>query len=159
MTNFVTIAKDEFAFLRSNFDYEIVAEEDDRNGGYVSFVNPDVGVGVKVQYDIPSAFVFVFVYRLVDGEMRENPLPISGDSEISCFDFNDYLEPAQKMKPAFDYGEDSPYYDPQNGLRNFTKEFADRLRSHGEQILRGDLSILPKMENVIKRRADDLRTT
>jgi L-lactate dehydrogenase complex protein LldF len=85
--------------------------------------------------------------------------PISNDSTISCFDFNDYLEPSQKMKSAYDYGEDSPYYDPQNGLRNFTKQFADRLRSHGDRILRGDLSILPEMEKIIKRRAEELRAT
>jgi hypothetical protein len=157
MTDFTRIAKDEFEFLRSEYDYKLVAEEDNSNGGYVTFVNQDIGVGLKLQYEFPSAFVFVFICRLVDGEFQENRLPISEDSEINCFDFNDYLEPMQKMQPAYDYGEDSPYYDPKNGLRNFTREFADRLRSFGSGILRGDLSAMPKMENIIKRRAQDLR--
>jgi len=60
---------------------------------------------------------------------------------------------------AYEYGENSIYYDPQNGIRNFVKEFADRLRSHGDSILRGDLSTLPAMEKIIKKRAEDLRTT
>ena len=159
MTDFVTIAKDEFAFLRDDYDYESVAEEDGSNGGFVSFLNPGVGVGVKLQYEFASDFVFVFVYRLIDGQMRDNSLPITDDSEINCFDFNDYLAKDQKMRPAYEYGENSIYYDPQNGLLNFVKEFADRLRSHGDSILRGDLSTLPAMEKIIKKRAEDLRTT
>ena len=159
MTDFARIAKDEFEFLKSEYGYELIGQEDNSNGGYVTFVNREVGVGVKLQYEAPSAFVFVFVCRLIDGEIRENRLPISSDSEINCFDFNDYLEPTQRMKSAYDYGENSPYYHPKNGLRNFTRGFAARLRSHGDRLLRGDLSILPEMANVIRRRAEDLRTT
>ena len=158
MKNFTCIAKDEFDFLRSEYNYKLVAEENNSNGGHVTFVNQKVGVGVKVQYEFASAFVFVFVYRLVNGEIRENRFPINKDSEINCFDFNDYLEPTKRMKPAYDYGEDSLYYNQQNGLRSFTKEFADRLRCHGDGVLKGDLSILPEMEKIIKRRAQDLRT-
>ncbi|MEJ7594165.1 MAG: hypothetical protein WKF77_21715 [Planctomycetaceae bacterium] len=51
-------------------------------------------------------------------------LPITGESEITCFDFNDALAAGQKMKPANEYGDDSLYYDEQYGLRNYVMEFA-----------------------------------
>lgn len=58
---------------------------------------------------------------------------------------------------AYKYGEDSVYYDAQNGLRNFVHEFAVRLRDYGQKLLKGDLSELPAMASVIKKRAKDGR--
>jgi hypothetical protein len=154
MAGFSKIAQEEFDFLELESDYEVVDAKEKSDGGYVTYVNHDAGVGVKLLYEFSSAFIFVFIYRLVEGELRENPVPIGNETEINCFDCNDYLDANFKMKPAYDYGEDSKYFDPQNGLRNFTKEFAKRLRIHGQRILNGDLSMLPAMASIIKRRAE-----
>lgn len=153
MASFSEIAQKEFDFLEREFGYEAVKAKENRDGSLVKYINRDVGVGVKLLYEFASAFVFVFIYRLVDGEIRDNPIPIRKDSDINCFDFNDYLDSEKKMKPAYEYGEDSDYYDPKDGLRNFTKEFAERLRTEGQSILKGDLAILPEMASIIKRRA------
>jgi hypothetical protein len=159
MAGFTEIAQKEFEFLEQEFNYEVVEVREKSDGGFVTYVNREAGVGVKLLYEFSSAFVFVFICRLVDGELCENPLPIGDDTEIICFDFNDYLEAESKMRPAYDYGEDSEYYDPQNGLRNFTREFAKRLQANGQQILKGDLSALPAMASIIKRRAESLKHT
>jgi len=156
MAGFVEVAREVFRFLESEYGYTVLKTEDNSSGGYVTYINRDAGVGLKVLYELSSAFIFVFVYRLVVGGLRDNALPITGDSQINCFDFNDYLPPDSKMRPAYDYGEDSNYYDPQNGIRNYTEEFAARLRMHGKHILKGDLSMLPAMESIIKRRAQGL---
>ena len=154
MAEFTSIARDEFDFLISEYGYEPTTAIDSKYGGYACFVNQKAGVGVKVEYEYPVGLVFVFICKLVDGEIRENQLPITSESNINCFDVSDYLAPADRMKPAYEYDEDSSYFDPQDGLRNFAKEFATRLRIHGDSILRGDLSILPEMEKVIKMRAE-----
>lgn len=159
MTGFSEIAGEEFKFLEQDFGYEVVEAKDKSDGGVVKFINRDAGIGVKLLYEFASAFVFVFIYRLVDGDFRDNPLPIGNDTDINCFDFNDCLEGESKMKPAYEYGEHSNYYDSQDGLRNFTKEFAKRLRSEGQAILKGDLTILPAMASIIKRRAQSLKRT
>ena len=157
MAGFSEIAQEEFDFLEREFDYKVVEAKDKSGGCEVKYINRDAGVGVKLVYEFASAFVFVFIYRLVDGEFWDNPLPICNDTDINCFDFNDYLEDERKMKPAYEYGENSDYYDPQNGLRNFTKEFARRLQKEGKAILNGDLSALPAMASIIKRRAESLK--
>jgi hypothetical protein len=159
MAVFSEIAQQEFDFLEREFGYEVVEAKEKSGGGVVKYINRDAGVGVKLLYEFASAFVFVFIYRLVNGEFRDNPLPIGNETEINCFDFNDYLEGDRKMKPAYEYGEDSDYYDPQDGLRNFTMEFAKRLRTEGQPILKGDLTILPAMASIIKRRAESLKLT
>jgi hypothetical protein len=61
------------------------------------------------------------------------------------------------MKPAYDYGEDSKYYDSHHGLRNYVGDFADRLRTYGKNILAGDLSMFPNMAAIIKKRAQMLK--
>lgn len=159
MADFTEIAQEEFDFLEREFGYEVVEAKEKSGGGEVRYINRDAGVGVKLVYEFASAFVFVFIYRLVDGEFYDNSLPIGNDTDIHCFDFNDYLEGERKMKPAYEYGENSDYYDTQNGLRNFTKEFAERLRIEGKVILNGDLSVLPAMASIIKRRAEALKHT
>lgn len=159
MAGFSEIAQGEFQFLEREFGYEVVEAKEKSDGGVVKYINRDNGVGVKLLYEFASAFVFVFIYRLVDGDFCDNPLPIGDDTDINCFDFNDCLEGDLKMKPAYEYGEDSDYYDPQDGLRNFTREFANRLRSEGQAILKGDLTILPAMASIIKRRAQSLKRT
>lgn len=159
MADFSEIAQEEFDFLEREFDYEVVEAKETSSGGEVRYINRDAGVGVKLLYEFASAFVFVFIYRLVDGEFCDNPLPVDNDTEINCFDFNDYLEGERKMKPAYEYGENSDYYDPKDGLRNFTKEFAGRLRNEGKAILTGDLSVLPAMASIIKKRAESLKRT
>ena len=154
MPGFSDIAQDEFAFLEREFQYRVVAAKDDRDGGEVTYVNRKAGVGVKVLYEFRSAFVFVFIYRLVHGECRDNPRRIDSSTEITCFDFNDYLDDDMTMKPAYEYDEKSPYFDAKNGLRNFTREFAKRLRTEGRAILQGDLTMPPAMATIIRNRAD-----
>lgn len=152
MQSYTQILKEEFAFLEAAFGYKLTDVSDSSARGAVFYMNCDVGVAVKVEYDASCAFIFVFICRLIDGVIRENRFPIGRDSEINCFDFNDYLEDNVKMRPAYNYDENSEYYHPKYGLRNFARAFATRLRTHGPHILRGDLSMLPSMVLLIEQR-------
>jgi hypothetical protein len=60
------------------------------------------------------------------------------------------------MKPAYEYGDESAYYDEENGLRNYAGEFATRLKTFGRQLLSGDFTVLPRIEQIIKERARGL---
>lgn len=155
MSGFTQIARDLFSFIETEYGYDLLECEDNNVCSYLIYTNTEVGVGLKLLYEFSSAFVFVLIYRLVDGELRENIFPIDEKTEINCFDFNDTLEHNKKMRPAFDYSEESKYFDSSNGLRYYTEEFAERLRLFGEKILIGDLSILPKVEKIIKDRAKE----
>lgn len=155
MSAFVAIAREEFAFLELEYGYSVLEVEESCSDVYVTYVNRDVGVGLKLLYEFAGSLLFVFVYRLVDGELRDNPRWIDNDTVINCFDLNDYLADDSKMRPSYEYDEDSGYFDPQNGLRNYVKEFAVRLRNYGTLILKGDLSMLPAIESIIRKRAQD----
>ena len=156
MSGFVEVARDAFAFLERENGFSVKDCSDDDGGGHVTYVNVNNGIAVKSLYEFSNAFVFVFIYRLIDGQLRDNVLPITDDSEINCFDFNDALTEDQKMKPAYEYGDESVYYDEENGLRNYVTEFATRLKENGGRLLSGDFSMLSRMETTIKQRAHDL---
>lgn len=151
MTDFCDSIKEHFQFLETDYDYKLESSRIEDWGGEVIYSNNTTGI--KLLYEFSCAFIYVFICKLVDGRIIDNPRPMSIDSEINCFDFNDALPEDQKMKPAYEYGLDSPFYDESNGLSNYSKEFALRLSEYGQNVLRGDFSILPKMEKIIKARA------
>lgn len=156
MSGYVEVASEAFAFLETGYHFSIKDCSDENGGGHMTYVNVEVGVGVKALYEFSSAFVFVFIYRLVNGQLRDNVLPITDESEITCFDFNDALAADQKMKPAYEYGDDSEYFDEQNGLLNYVMEFATRLKRYGGEFLVGNFAAVLSVEEAIKRRAREL---
>jgi hypothetical protein len=157
MSGFVDVSKDAFAFLQDDYGFSLESSGDERWGAQLIYRNPDRQVGIKLVYDFSNAFVFVFVYRLIEGELIDNELPITDESEITCLDLNDLLDERRKMKPAYDYSEDSAYFDESHGLKNYVMEFANRLENEGRPFLQGDFSRLPEAEMIIKARARQLR--
>lgn len=149
MSLFSEIAKDAFGFLESELGYTLSETAENM----VTYVHKEKSVGIRIVYEVQAAFVFVFVYRLQAGELIENKHPIHDKSVITCFDFNDFLSDIDKMKPAFEYGSDSPFFDQCWGLKNFVGEFADRLKHKSGRLLDGDFSCLPRIQQTITARA------
>lgn len=151
MTDFCESVKEHFLFLESEYDCNLESMRAEDWGCEVIYRNRTTGI--KLLYEVYCAFVFVFIYKLVNGEMVDNPRPLGLDSPITCFDFNDALPIEKRMKPAYEYGSQSNYYDEEEGLSNYSKDFALRLREYGKDVLNGDFSVLPEMEKIIKQRA------
>ena len=151
MPGFCDSVKKHFQFLETQYNCKLESSNTKGWGGEVIYRNKTTGI--KLLYEVSCAFIYIFIYKLVNGELVDNPQSLEPDSEITCFDFNDALPESEKMKPAYEYGSDSHYYDEQNGLSNYTLDFAFRLEEYGEEVLSGDFSILPEMEKTIKKRA------
>ena len=100
MLGFVEIAKGTFSYLEESYDFVLESCSEEDWGGQLVYRNLEHGIGVKLVYEFTSAFVFVFVYRLIQEKMMENVLPITEKSTITCFDFNDMLDDVHKMKPV-----------------------------------------------------------
>lgn len=156
MTDFSECVKTHFHFLETKYDCKLQSSNTEDWGGEVVYLNQTTGI--KLLYEFSSAFIFVFIYRLVNGKMVDNPRPVTEDSIIYCFDFNDALPESEKMKPAYEYDVSSDYFDDVNGISNYTRDFASRLETYGDDVLSGDFSILSKMERIIKERASCSRT-
>jgi len=153
MIDFCESVEKHFQFLQTKYSFELEFSETEDWGGHVLYLNKTTGI--KLLYEFTSAFVFVFVYELVNGKLVDNPDTIYNTSKIHCFDFNDSLPESEKMKPAYQYDASSNYFHEENGMSNYTKEFAIRLEKYGKDLLRGNFEILPRIEVIIKARAMD----
>ncbi len=151
MPDFCSSVKNHFLFLETEYGCKLESSRNETWGGEVIYRNQTTGV--KLVYEFSGAFIYVFIYKLINGKLIDNPRTFALDTEITCFDFNDALPDSEKMKPAYEYGSKSHYYDEQNGLSYYVHEFALRLKKYGGAVLSGDFSILPEMGKVIKERA------
>lgn len=151
MEEFCDCAKQHFRFLEDDYGCTLESSLTEKWGGELIYRNETTGI--RLVYEVPSAFLFVFIYKLIGGEMVENPTPLLANSKITKFDFNDALPDSAKMKPAYEYGSESLYFDDEVGLSNYLREFATRLQQYGKDALKGDFSILPKIDKIIKKRS------
>lgn len=152
--SFDVIAKEKFSFLVSDFDFKLI-ESHKHNWGYqIVYVNKVTGV--KVTYEYREAYIFVELCELIDKKIIDNPLNIKEDSVLHCYGLDDLINirnPSELVKPAYEYGKTSKYYDSQNGLALYVSAFADNLREYASDILLGDFSIFRELDNIVKTRA------
>ncbi|HQV66507.1 MAG: hypothetical protein WAT26_16300 [Saprospiraceae bacterium] len=151
--NFLQILKDEFAFLESDFCFILSKEKIEKWGFELLYKNPSTGV--KIIYETHHAYITIFLYRLINDEIIENPRIIDKNVELNCFALDDVLllrNKASILKPAYEYGENSKYYDKENGFKTYVSEFAKNLASFSGDILDGDFFIFQELEKIVRKR-------
>ncbi|MBK8503664.1 MAG: hypothetical protein IPL46_16510 [Saprospiraceae bacterium] len=75
--------------------------------------------GVKITYEFREAYIFIMLIKLVDGSLIENPRSIQENNVLYGYGLDDVIglrNPQALIKPAYQYGEESEYYDKKKGL-------------------------------------------
>src|SRR5436190_18739047 len=112
--NFDQIVREEFEFLLQEHGFSTIAKCEKVADGYeILFTNRTTGV--RLNYEFREAYVFVTIYRLINGKFVENPNPIKPESVMHGFSLDDIIavqNPEAMVKPAYQYGTNSVYYDP-----------------------------------------------
>jgi hypothetical protein len=150
---FDQIAKEQFAFLLSDYAFEL-AKCKEENWGY-SLVYLNRSTGVEIVYEYREAYVFITLYRLVGRRLVRNPLNIADDAEIHGFALDDIIglrNPSARMKPAYEYGEGSEYYDRETGMTLYVSRFAENLRKHAHDVLSGDFRVFSQLDRIVRER-------
>ncbi len=148
---FIEIVGDLFRYLETDYGFQKTAASEDKL--QVDYKCVQKGIGIRIEWSHRAQYLFMSIYRLVNGEMVEDELPITGKSVINSIEFTDALKQSDRMLPAYEYDENCSYFDEQNGMKNYVAEFAARLRKHGKDFLKGDFHRFPKIISTIKRRA------
>jgi hypothetical protein len=144
-----------FKFLVSdyNFTFESTIVE---NWGYESlYLNGDRNVGVKVTYEYRESYVFIMIYRLINGVLKEDPKSIDKSTILNSFSLDDIINlenPSSLIKPSYEYPKDSIFFDEEKGFFFYLKEFADNLKTYGKDVLKGNFEIFPKLDRIVKER-------
>ena len=152
--NFDTIIKEQFKFLEFNYDFHL-SECIQETWGYRIIYLSDK-VGIKITYEYREAYIFIMIYKLIAGELIENPRSIKEDTPLYGYELDDILslrKPPALIKPAYKYGKDSRYYDEKNGLTEYVTAFADNLKKYAADILSGNFEVFKELDKIVKERA------
>lgn len=151
--DFDIIAKEQFSFLQSEFKFQLM-NCTKMDWGYELFYKNDT-TGVKITYEFQAAYIFIMIYRLINGEFCENPRNINENTVLNGYGLDDIISvqnPEALIKPAYEYGESSEYYDKEKGLMLYISAFAKNLKLFGKEVLRGDFSIFSDTDKIVKDR-------
>lgn len=151
------LVRDVFAFLENDYGFHIAKKRADVSDG-ILYLNDTTGV--KIIFSNREAYLFIYLYKLVDGELVENPSNIYQASLLHGYGLDDIIvlrDSYRLIKPTYMYSKDSRFFNKDNGLRLYLQEFANNLRNCADDVLRGNFEIFPKVETVVKERAERFR--
>lgn len=151
--DFDNIVQEQFKFLKSEYGFRLLKCEKKDWGYELIYLNNTTGV--KVTYEYQAAYIFIMLYQLENGELRENPRNIDDSTTLYGYGLDDLVGLRNShalIKPAYEYGEQSKYYDKDNGLSLYVAAFANNLKTYGKDILSGDFTIFPELNKIVKGR-------
>jgi len=143
----------EFQFLEQEYEFKHIHSKK-IEGGY-EFLYLNNTSAVCITYEFREGYLFIVLYRLLDGEFRRNPIRITSETELNGFGLDDIISlhnPKDMVKPIYTYGEDAEYYTEKDGLRRYFKLFADNLKKYGADILSGKFDEFINVEEIVKAR-------
>lgn len=153
--DFDVITKEQFKFLESNFGFRL-SKCDKEDWGY-ELIYLNKTTGVKITYEFREAYIFIMLYKLVNGNLQENPRSIQEDTILYSYGLDDIISLRNSqalIKPAYQYGEESEYYDKEKGLMLYVSAFAHNLKEYAADVLSGDFQIFNEVDRVVKERAN-----
>src|SRR6185503_13198680 len=106
--------------------------------------------------EFQEAYIFIMLYQLVNGLLIDNPGSIKHDTVLYGFGLDDIInlrDPSALIKPAYDYGEESKYYDKERGLEQYVSAFAYNLKKYASDLLSGDFKIFKEVDKIVKERS------
>ncbi|WP_149272941.1 hypothetical protein [Pareuzebyella sediminis] len=156
--DFDIIAQNEFKFLESEYNFTLSKCKKEDWGYELIYLNNTTGV--KIAYEYRAAYIFIMLYQLVNGELHENPRNIEDGTIMYGYGLDDLIilcNPESLVKPAYEYGEQSDYYNEENGMRLYVNAFANNLKIFAKDILNGDFEIFADLDKIVKERAKKYR--
>ena len=151
--DFDIIAQEQFKLLKSEYDFRLVKCEKENWGYELIYLNDTTGI--KITYEYREAYVFIMLYQLKDGELRENPRNVDANTTLYGYGLDDLISlrnPDALIKPAYEYGEESEYYDIENGMSLYVSAFAGNLKEYAKDILTGDFTVFSELDKIVKER-------
>lgn len=104
---------------------------------------PDETTAIAVRFEVRENHVFVIIRRLVDGKVPMYPIFIKHDTVLDLF----YLDDLIKLRlPSIKVGAD-------DDVEVKIPKYADALQKCATDVLQGDFSVFPELEQVVKNRA------
>ena len=142
------IIKSSFSFLIEQCECQIISEESDVFGVYVTYTSKEAGL--RVSYEPREGGAFVMIFPLLEGEIPK----YSGN----WHDFQDFLEVVRGTQFNKSRIRIQDCYNPDPAILLQTFEgYACLVRKHLSDYLAGDFAVTTELKAIVKRRRDDFR--
>ncbi|MGY4537393.1 hypothetical protein ACVW0P_001809 [Mucilaginibacter sp. UYNi724] len=148
-----TVIKEKFKFLEKEFDFELTKSKRESWGFESLYINATTAV--KISYETRESYLFIMLYKLVNGDFIENPVMIKISTDLYGYGLDDILlikDPSALLLPMYKYADGTPYQNRDYGLSIYINDFAVNLKKFAGDILKGDFEIFPKLDKVVKER-------
>ena len=118
--NFDIIAKEKFKFLETDYNFKIKKCTLENWGYTIIYLNNFVGI--EIVYEFREAYVFIMLYKLIDGKLVYNSYSKGIINGCGLDDIILIKNPSALIKPTYEYGIDSIYYDKETGFAKYISE-------------------------------------
>lgn len=143
--DFKKIIEDSFLFLNTEYNFNLINVDDDDD--YLSLIYKNQTTGVKITYEYRDANIFVYLYKLQDGQLVEDKTPISKELPLHSIELSyiiQYRNPERLTKPLYD-----------SSVKSFdvlVEAIAENLKVCADDVLKGDFDIFIKLDDIAKKR-------
>lgn len=154
------VIKTQFEFLKADFGFEL-SKSRKESWGY-EFIYLNETTGVQLIHELREAYLYISLYKLDNGAFQENPKNITVDSTLFGYTFDDLVllrNPKALIKPAYEYGVGSKYYDPESGLTLYISEFSSNMKEYASDLLQGNFDVFDQLDLIVKERVSKSRTS
>ena len=146
------VFEETFDFLKNEYGFNTLLSKREDWGYYFTAIN--LTTGIEIKYEFKEAFIQIVIYKLIDGKIVKNiTKAIKNNETITGFSLEWILalkNPEAQIKPAYEYGIESKFYEKENGLKNYASIFAERLKEYASDILKGDFSVFSTLDIMVK---------
>lgn len=145
---FFNICTDKFRFLIEQFAFKQSAKKADSGVYRVVFKNKTTAIEVGLEWR--EQYIYVEMYRLIKGKIKNNPIMIHPESELTVFNLEDLLEiraPSLKLSPE---RFDKPLTSKK--LEKILTHYASALKQCATDILQGIFGVFDELERIVKSR-------
>lgn len=136
--------RDKFDFLKQQYDFREVTNAVAKDYCIIKMQNNTTGISLN--YERREDDIIVYLYRLIDGAMIDDKIPISADIPLNCIDLR-YIVVFKKGESITDYDwKEGKFYD--DLIQNIIYD----LKNYAEDILKGNFEVFDKVDAIAKKR-------
>lgn len=151
---FEVLCKKIFKFLEKKFGCKLNSVERNSYGTYLSYKNATTGV--EISFTPGDGDILIYLIKLVDGIIPSYPVTITLKDSIYYFELNDIIF-IKESALQIQYPSTDELMNNYGVLKGFLTQQAEYLKKYALDILKGDFSLFPELEKIVKKRAGVLR--
>lgn len=156
--NLKLIMTDAFRFLETEYGFKLIKSK--KESLFQSILYMNTATAVELVFEYRESYLFVKLYQLVNGVFIDDPVIIREDTVLHGYGLDDVIllrNPSALIGSTYQFPKESNYHDPLNGWSYYINDYAVNLNKYAFDILRGDFTIFPELEKVVKKRLAEYR--